>query len=86
MKVLVIGKGGREHAIVHAVSRSKRVNKLYAAPGNPGMQDLAECDTISTAFIFYNSDKSVYAALENVPLPFSVCGWGGAVIFPHAKE
>ncbi|MCI9293374.1 MAG: phosphoribosylamine--glycine ligase [Erysipelotrichaceae bacterium] len=47
MKVLVIGKGGREHAIVHAVSRSKRVNKLYAAPGNPGMQDLAECVNIS---------------------------------------
>lgn len=29
-----------------------------------GLQDLAECDTISTAFIFYNSDKSVYAAIE----------------------
>lgn len=47
MKVLVIGKGGREHAIVHAVSRSKRANKIYAAPGNPGMQALAECVNIS---------------------------------------
>lgn len=43
MKVLVIGKGGREHAIVHAVSRSKGITKLYAAPGNPGMAALAEC-------------------------------------------
>lgn len=47
MKVLVIGKGGREHALVHAVSRSKRVAKIYAAPGNPGMAKLAECVNIA---------------------------------------
>lgn len=47
MKVLVIGKGGREHAITHAVSRSKRVSKIYAAPGNPGMAKLAECVDIA---------------------------------------
>ena len=47
MKVLVIGKGGREHALVHAVSRSARVKKIYAAPGNPGMKNLAECVNIS---------------------------------------
>lgn len=49
MKVLVIGKGGREHAITYAVSRSKRVAKIYAAPGNPGMAALAECVNISDA-------------------------------------
>lgn len=47
MKVLVIGKGGREHAITHAVSRSKRVANIYAAPGNPGMAQLAECVNIA---------------------------------------
>lgn len=47
MKVLVIGKGGREHALVHAVSRSSRVKKIYAAPGNPGMAKLAECVNIA---------------------------------------
>lgn len=47
MKVLVIGKGGREHALVHAVSRSGRVRKIYAAPGNPGMAKLAECVAIA---------------------------------------
>lgn len=47
MKVLVIGKGGREHALVHAVSRSARVKKIYVAPGNPGMKNLAECVNIS---------------------------------------
>lgn len=47
MKVLVIGKGGREHALAHAVSKSARVKKLYAAPGNPGMKDIAECIAIN---------------------------------------
>ena len=47
MKVLVIGKGGREHALAHAVSRSGRVKKIYAAPGNPGMAELAECVNIA---------------------------------------
>lgn len=47
MKVLVIGKGGREHAIVHAVSRSKRVAQIYAAPGNPGMAKFAQCVDLS---------------------------------------
>ena len=47
MKVLVIGKGGREHALAHAVSRSPLVDKLYAAPGNPGMAQIAENVNIS---------------------------------------
>lgn len=42
MKVLVIGSGGREHALVWKISQSKRVNKIYAAPGNPGMKDLVQ--------------------------------------------
>jgi phosphoribosylamine--glycine ligase len=43
MKVLVIGGGGREHALVWKVSQSPRVTKIYAAPGNAGIAQLAEC-------------------------------------------
>lgn len=42
MKVLVIGKGGREHAIARQFSKSESVSKVYAAPGNDGMAEVAE--------------------------------------------
>jgi phosphoribosylamine--glycine ligase len=43
MKVLVVGGGGREHALVWKVSQSPKVKKIYAAPGNAGIAQLAEC-------------------------------------------
>ena len=45
-KVLVIGGGGREHAIVDAISRSPQVGKIYCAPGNAGIAQQAECVAI----------------------------------------
>ena len=43
MKVLVIGSGGREHAIIWKLSQSKKVTKIYCAPGNGGISQIAEC-------------------------------------------
>ena len=43
MKVLIVGSGGREHAIAWSVSQSKKVDKIYCAPGNGGISQLAEC-------------------------------------------
>jgi len=47
MKVLVVGGGGREHAIVWKLSQSPDVEKIYAAPGNAGISELAECYPVS---------------------------------------
>lgn len=43
MKVLVIGSGGREHAIVWKLNQSSKVSKIYCAPGNGGISQIAEC-------------------------------------------
>ena len=46
MKVLIVGSGGREHAIAWKVAQSKKVDKIYCAPGNAGISEVAECVTI----------------------------------------
>lgn len=46
MKVLIVGGGGREHAIAWKVAQSKRVEKIYCAPGNAGIAEYAECVAI----------------------------------------
>ncbi len=61
--VLVIGSGGREHAIVDALSRSARVQKIYACPGNPGMARHATCCDISVtdvpALVDFVKEKNI---------------------------
>ncbi|WP_138380813.1 phosphoribosylamine--glycine ligase [Luteithermobacter gelatinilyticus] len=49
MNILVIGSGGREHALTWKIAQSPLVDKIFCAPGNGGMQDLAECVSLDLA-------------------------------------
>jgi phosphoribosylamine---glycine ligase len=51
MKVLIVGGGGREHAIVWKLSQSSKIKQMYCAPGNPGIAELAECVPIAASDI-----------------------------------
>ena len=63
MKIMIVGGGGREHAIAWAVAKSPKCEKLYAAPGNAGIAELAECVDISVmdadSLVAFAKDKSV---------------------------
>ncbi|HEY2507252.1 MAG TPA: phosphoribosylamine--glycine ligase N-terminal domain-containing protein, partial [Streptosporangiaceae bacterium] len=48
MRVLVLGSGGREHALVRSLAADPAVTQLHAAPGNPGIDELAELHEVST--------------------------------------
>jgi phosphoribosylamine--glycine ligase len=65
MKVLVIGSGGREHALVWKLAQSPRVTKLFCAPGNAGIADLAECLPIGATEI---ASLAAFAAGEKIDL------------------
>jgi phosphoribosylamine--glycine ligase len=65
MKVLVIGGGGREHALVWKISQSPRVTKIYCAPGSAAIAELAECVAINPEQIDRLAD---FAAKERIDL------------------
>ena len=61
LKVLVIGGGGREHALVWKLAQSQQVSRLYCAPGNAGIAKLAECVPLAIT----DSDGLLAFATEN---------------------
>ncbi|MCH5248549.1 MAG: phosphoribosylamine--glycine ligase [Lachnospiraceae bacterium] len=61
MKVLIVGSGGREHAIASSVAKSSKVDKIYCAPGNAGIGQIAECVPIGAM----EFDKLTAFAKEN---------------------
>jgi len=69
MKVMIVGGGGREHAIAWAVAKSKRAEKIYAAPGNAGIAEFAECVNISVM----DSEKLVAFAKDH-EVDFAIVG------------
>ncbi len=63
MKILIIGAGGREHALAKSCSKSKLVSKVYVAPGNDGMKDVASTIDINT-----NKELLKFAKLAKIDL------------------
>ena len=80
MNVLVIGSGGREHALTWKLNQSKNVDKIYCAPGNAGMDDIAECvpdiqgtdiEKLLSFACSHNIDFTVVG--PEVPLSMGIC-------------
>ncbi|MBI2878397.1 MAG: phosphoribosylamine--glycine ligase [Candidatus Rokubacteria bacterium] len=65
MRLLVVGSGGREHALAWKIARSPEVSKLYAAPGNPGIARVAECAPIKAEAL---DDLAAFVARERIDL------------------
>lgn len=95
MKVLVVGSGGREHAIVWTLKKSKKVTKLYAAPGNPGISEIAECvnlkvDDIKGLLAFVQKEKiDITVVGPEVPLSLGIVNafeTAGLKIFGPCQE
>ena len=85
MKVLIVGSGGREHAIAWKVAQSKKVDKIYCAPGNAGIAALAECVPIGAM----EFDKLVSFAKDNA-IDFTIIGMDdplvGGIVDVFEKE
>ncbi|MDM5197155.1 phosphoribosylamine--glycine ligase [Fictibacillus enclensis] len=95
MNVLVVGKGGREHAIVWRFANSPSVTKVYAAPGNPGMADVAECVNIEESdhegLIAFAKENDIALTFVGAEVPLlngivNVFQQEGLSIFGPSKE
>lgn len=75
MNVLIIGKGGREHAISWKVAQSERVNQIYCIPGNGGIADIAECKAINIsdhhALIEFAQTKNIDLTIVGPEVPLA---------------
>jgi len=76
MKVLVVGAGGREHAIVDALAKSQKVSELYCAPGNAGIAKQAECvalkDTDVNGLLAFAIEKQIDLTVVGPETPLSL--------------
>ena len=69
MNILVIGSGGREHSIVRCLSKSESCDKIFCTPGNPGIQQLAECVKLDI-----KTPSNVIEFCRQNDIPFVVVG------------
>ena len=64
MNILLVGAGGREHALAWKIAQSSKCGKLYVAPGNDGMSDIAEIGAVKWRDSRQLQEKSTYEALS----------------------
>ena len=73
MKVLIVGGGGREHAIAYCVAKSSKVEKMYCTPGNAGIAELAECVPIGAMefdkLVTFAKEKAIDLAIVGMDDP-----------------
>ena len=73
MKILVVGSGAREHALVWKLSREQGVSTILCAPGNPGIEALAQCFPIDVA-----NPQEVLAVADREGIDLPPPGWSVA--------
>ena len=76
MKILIVGGGGREHALAWKLAQSKRVDKIYCAPGNAGIAEVAECVAIKAEDVegicSFAKEKKIDLAVIGPEVPLSL--------------
>ena len=81
MKVLIVGSGGREHAIAYSVAKSDKVDKIYCTPGNAGIAEYAECVAIGASIqggkLAGDAGAGDILLLDVTPLSLSIETMGG---------
>ena len=69
MNILVLGGGGREHALIWKIKQSPQVKKIYCIPGNAGIEQLAECHQLSL-----NDFPALVDFVDKFKIDFTVVG------------
>lgn len=76
MRILIVGGGGREHALAWKLSKAKRVRKIYAAPGNPGIAEIATCVDILASdipgLLHFAEEKKIDFTIIGPELPLAM--------------
>src|SRR5512140_1511028 len=76
MRVLVIGGGGREHALVWRLRKSPQVEAIFCAPGNPGIAELAECVPLAVddlpGLVAFARERAIDLAVVGPELPLTL--------------
>ena len=79
MKVLIVGGGGREHAIATCVAKSPKVDKIYCAPGNAGIGQIAECVPIGAMefdkIVAFAKEQAIDLTIVGMDDPLSADWW-----------